>query len=96
MTRRVFPTGLVEDALRSVLGAVKDVVPMDAQLHLLAAQRELILAVAALIEHHVEGAAEGEEPAPSTPGDRPSRGRNPTAGRSRSARSRRPTRVSLD
>ena len=98
MTRRVFPTGLVEDALRGVAGAVKEVVPIDAQLHLLAAQRELVLAVAALIEHHVDRTAEDDaddEPDAAATSDGTKGGRKPAAGRRRSA-SRRPTRVSLD
>ncbi len=116
MTRRGFPpglpgglpTGLVEDALRGLVGAVREAVPLDAQLHLLAAQRELILAVAAVIEHRGQGSPQGSredgaaDPSTSVPAGR-HKGRGPAAapaGRARpgasASRARRPTRVSLD
>jgi hypothetical protein len=43
---------LLDEALRFVGNAVVDVVPPDAQRHLLNAQREVLLAVAAIIDHN--------------------------------------------
>jgi len=43
---------LLEDALRLVGSTISDVVPPEAQVHLLNAQRELLLAIAVIIEHN--------------------------------------------
>jgi hypothetical protein len=51
------PPNLLDDALRLIGGAVTDVVPPEAQVHLLNAQRELLLAIAAIIEHNRARAA---------------------------------------
>ena len=47
-----FPPNMLDDALRMIGGAVSDVVPADAQVHLFNAQRELLLAIAVIIEHN--------------------------------------------
>ncbi len=46
------PGKLVGDAARLLAGSFTEFVPPDAQLHLFNAQRELLLAVAAIIEHN--------------------------------------------
>jgi hypothetical protein len=46
------PSKLVGDAARLLAGSFTEFVPPDAQLHLLNAQRELLLAVVAIIEHN--------------------------------------------
>ena len=81
---RVFPQRLIDDATR-VLGTIGDLVPADAQRHLLNAQRELLLAIAAMIEHHTQ-----PPPAPSAP----RRGGKRT--RADTGRSRRPSAVELE
>ena len=81
---RVFPQRLIDDATR-ILGSLGDLVPPDAPRHLFNAQRELLLAVAALIEHHTQPA-----PAPSAP----RRGGKRT--RADTKRSRRPSPVELE
>ena len=43
---------LLDDALHLVGSAIGDVVPPEAQVHLLNAQRELLLAIAVIIEHN--------------------------------------------
>ena len=93
---RVCPTRLLDEASRIVGTSFSDIVPPEAQRHLLAAQREFLLAVAATIEYHtqarepedsIDGALSDETAAP-----RPRRG-----GRSRgAARSRRPAPVELE
>jgi len=76
---------ILEDALRLAAGAINDVVPPDAQMHFLAAQRELLLGVAAVIEHNTQRSA----PAPGRTGrGKRSKGRAPV--------SNRPSRVPLD
>jgi hypothetical protein len=80
-------TRLVDEASRLLGTSFSDLVPPDAQRHLLIAQRELLLAVAAIIEHHTQ--QEPEEPTES-----PSRGRRRS--RSETQRSRRPSRVELE
>jgi hypothetical protein len=80
-------TRLVDEASRLLGTSFSDLVPPDAQRHLLIAQRELLLAVAAIIEHHTQ--QEPEEPTES-----PSRGRRRS--RSETKRSRRPSRVELE
>lgn len=95
VSRRALPIGLLEEAVRGVFGAVKEVVPSDAQIHLLAAQRELILAVAAIIEHHADGDGDVEAE-PATSARAGSSSGSPPRKRSRRTRTQRPTRVSLD
>lgn len=56
------PVRLLEDLARSLGHSVSEVVPGEAQLHLLNAQRELLLAVAITIEHNT--ARRHAEPAP--------------------------------
>ena len=67
-----------------------DLIPPAAQRHLLNAQRELLLAVAAMIEHHTQPPAEPEPPA----GKSSAAGRNERE-RARGARAR-PSRVELE
>ncbi len=83
---RACPTRLVDEASRILGTSFSDIVPPEAQRHLLIAQRELLLALAAMIEHHTQ---------------RPEETTTPTAtGRKRSrsgtTRSRRPSRVELE
>jgi hypothetical protein len=47
-----FAPNVLDDALRMIGGAVSDLVPPDAQVHLLNAQRELLLALAIILEHN--------------------------------------------
>jgi hypothetical protein len=49
---RALPPNLLEEALRIVASTLSDVVPSEAQVHLLNAQRELLLAVAVIIDHN--------------------------------------------
>lgn len=51
-TGSISPARLVEEAARLVSTSVSDIVPPQAQIHLLNAQRELLLAVAVTIEHN--------------------------------------------
>lgn len=46
------PPNLLDEAFRLVGSAIADVVPAEAQVHLLNAQRELLLAIAVIIEHN--------------------------------------------
>jgi hypothetical protein len=87
---RVCPARFVDDATRILGTSLGDLVPPEAQRHLLNAQRELLLAVAAMIEHHTQGAPAGE---PATKGTRGS-GAKRTRGETR--RSRRPSPVELE
>jgi hypothetical protein len=82
---RVCPTRLVDEASRILGTSFGDLVPPEAQRHLLIAQRELLLALAATIEHHTQHRESTES---STPGRRRSR--------SGTERSRRPSRVELE
>ena len=43
---------MLEEAVVALQGAIDEVVPPDAQTHLMAAQRELILAIAITIDYH--------------------------------------------
>ena len=52
---RVCPTRLVDEASRILGTSLGDLVPPEAQRHLLIAQRELLLALAAMIEHATAG-----------------------------------------
>lgn len=67
---------LLEDASRLVGTSLSEFVPPDAQLHLLAAQRELLLAVAAIIEHNRHRTVRSPRRRP--PGKRTRRTRRPT------------------
>ena len=82
---RACPTRLVDEASRILGTSFGDLVPPEAQRHLLIAQRELLLALAAMIEHHTR------QPAPAEAGA-PGRKRS----RSGTERSRRPSRVELE
>ncbi|HVC42713.1 MAG: hypothetical protein ACYDCS_11290 [Candidatus Dormibacteria bacterium] len=83
---RACPTRLVDEASRILGTSFGDIVPPEAQRHLLIAQRELLLALAAMIEHHTQ------RPAESTESPAPGRRRS----RSGTERSRRPSRVELE
>lgn len=78
---RVSPTRIAEEAGKLLGASLSDIVPPEAQLHLINAQRELLLAVAVTIEHN---AARGSRRA-SKNGERPAK-------RARRA----PSRVELD
>jgi hypothetical protein len=45
-------SGLIEDAVRLIVESFTEVVPADAQIHLLNAQRELLLALAIILDHN--------------------------------------------
>jgi hypothetical protein len=75
-----FPTKVLSDAARLLATSLGELVPPEAQLHLLNAQRELLLAITVIIEHN-RGC---------TPRRPPARG---AAGK---PASRRPKRVELD
>jgi hypothetical protein len=82
---RVCPQRLVDEASRLFGTSFGDIIPPEAQRHLLIAQRELLLALAAVIEHHTQ------QQEPTEP---PARGRKRS--RSGTERSRRPSRVELE
>jgi hypothetical protein len=90
MTNRLDPAKLVDDAARLVGSSLGDLVPPAAQRHLFNAQRELLLAVAALIEHHMQSSDEPEAPAEGA------KGRSGKKTRAGTGRSRRPARVELE
>jgi hypothetical protein len=90
MTNRLDPAKLVDDAARLVGSSLGDLVPPAAQRHLLNAQRELLLAVAALIDHHMQSSEESEAP------DEGAVGRSGKKTRAGTGRSRRPARVELE
>jgi hypothetical protein len=77
--------GLVDEASKMLGTSFSDIVPPEAQRHLLIAQRELLLALAAMIEHHTQEPASTK----SSSGGR----RRPRSG---TERSRRPSRVELE
>ena len=83
---RACPTRLVDEASRILGTSFSDIVPPEAQRHLLIAQRELLLALAAMIEHHTQ---RPEEATTSTAG-------GGKRSRSGTTRSRRPSRVELE
>jgi hypothetical protein len=87
---RVCPARLVDDAARVLGTSLGDLVPPEAQRHLLNAQRELLLAVAAMIEHHTQSAPATETSATGAPRRGGKRSRGDTG------RSRRPSRVELE
>lgn len=76
----VFPPKVLSDAARLLASSLGELVPPEAQLHLLNAQRELLLAIAVIIEHN-----SGRAP-----------GRPKARGAARKPASRRPKRVKLD
>jgi hypothetical protein len=82
---RACPTRLVDEASRILGTSFSDIVPPEAQRHLLIAQRELLLALAAMIEHHTQ---RPDEATTSTAGGR-------KRSRSGTTRSRRPSRGEL-
>ncbi|HWF56979.1 MAG TPA: hypothetical protein VG520_01340 [Candidatus Dormibacteraeota bacterium] len=75
-----FPNKVLSDAARLLASSLGELVPPEAQLHLLNAQRELLLAIAVIIEHNS--------------GRTPRRPR--AAGTARKPATRRPKRVKLD
>ncbi len=90
MTTRLDPAKLANDATRILGSSIGDLIPPAAQRHLINAQRELLLAVAAMIEHHTQSP---EEPEPPTRGASGSGVKRTRAG---TGRSRRPSRVELE
>lgn len=48
----VCPARVIGDATRLLAGGFGEIVPPEAQLHLINAQRELLLAVALIVEHN--------------------------------------------
>ena len=72
---------LIEDAVGLVMASFSEVVPSEAQLHLLNAQRELLLALTIIVEHNLSRSVENP---------RGNRKRKTSSSR------RRPTRVSID
>ena len=87
---RARATRFVDDASRILGTSLGDLIPPDAQRHLLNAQRELLLAVAAMIEHHTQ------TPPASEPATKGARGRGTKRKRGETARSRRPSPVELE
>ena len=79
------PSRLAQNASQLLGVALTDVVPPDAQRHLLNAQRELLLAVILTVEHNATRMNGGGSPS-KTGGSR----------RRKAASSRRPSRVKLD
>ena len=79
----VDPAKLIADITRMLAASLGEFVPPEAQLHLLNAQRELLLAVAVIIEHN------------STRSPRRPRARRTPAAKGGGA-ARRPKRVELD
>ena len=75
------PAKIVGDVMRLLASSLGEFVPPEAQLHLLNAQRELLLALAVIIEHN-----SGRTP-------RQPRGRRSATGK---PATRRPKRVELD
>ena len=74
--------GMIEDAVRLIVSSFTEVVPTDAQLHLLNAQRELLLALAIIIDHNASRSISN-----------PSATRKTKAA---TAKSKRPARVKID
>ena len=75
------PGRILAELTRLLAASLSEIVPPDAQLHLLTAQRELLLALAVIIEHN------------SSRGPRQPRGRRRSAA---DTTGRRPQRVELD
>lgn len=84
---RASPGRLVEEASRLLGDSLNDLVPHEAQVHLLNAQRELLLALVVTIEHH---AARGRTPEPGTAPRKRGRGAGTRA------KTRKPARVELE
>lgn len=80
----VSPSRVLSEAARLVAGSINEIVPPEAQLHLLNAQRELLLAIAVIIEHN-----SGRTP-------RSPRGRRTKSKAKATPAARRPKRVELD
>jgi hypothetical protein len=80
---RACPVRFAEEAGHMVGVTLRDVVPPEAQVHLLNAQRELLLALIVTIEHNTARMSDRRTPS--------KRGRSGAA-----ARTRRPKRVELD
>ena len=78
---RACPARLMDEASKLVGASFSDIVPPQAQVHLLNAQRELLLAVAVTIEHNTA---------------RRSRSSRAQGGRSGKRAARAPSRVELD
>ena len=76
------PMRFIEDAVHLVSSSFKEVVPPAAQLHFLNAQRELLLAVAAIIEHNSQRSVRTAK--------------RPSGRTTKPAASRRPAKVALD
>jgi hypothetical protein len=76
----VSPSKVINEVARLLAGSLAEIVPPEAQLHLLNAQRELLLAIVVIIEHN-------SGRTPRRPG-----GKRAPATRA----SRRPKRVELD
>jgi hypothetical protein len=76
----VFSAKMLSDAARLLASSVTELVPVEAQQHLLTAQRELLLAIAVIIEHNA--------------GRTPRNPR--ASGTTRKPATRRPKRVELD
>lgn len=81
MSAPIDPAKAVGDVMRLLAGSLGEFVPPEAQTHLLNAQRELLLALAVIIEHNSARTAR-----------RPRARRRPAAGPDE----RRPKRVQLD
>jgi hypothetical protein len=77
----VSPSRVISEAARLLAASLNEFVPPEAQLHLVNAQRELLLAIAVIIEHN-------SSRAPRHPRARPTSKATPA--------SRRPKRVELD
>lgn len=75
-----FPNKMLSDAARLLAASLSELVPPEAQLHLLNAQRELLLAIAVIVEHN-----SGRSPR-----------RPKATGAARKSATRRPKRVKLD
>lgn len=58
------PARVLGDAGHLLGSALNDVVPPEAQLHLLNAQRELVIALTLTLEHHVHRQREDSEAGP--------------------------------
>ncbi len=50
--RDMSPGRLMAEATRLLAGSLNELVPQEAQLHLLKAQRELLLAIGAVLDHN--------------------------------------------
>ena len=90
-----FAGRLAADAARLLASSLGEFVPQEAQVHLLAAQRELLLALAVILEHNqsrFSRSDSGDEPGDDEPTPRPRTRR----GAKRRSAPRRPQRVELE